>query len=149
MLAAFENREDAPMFKWPQGRLIRTICMIVALIIAADLAYNGAWANAGAYFSKTDAKSSLPQLIVGIIYSVLALIALVGGLIAIGFKPSSVDFLIEVEQEMTRVTWPTTSELVRSTSVIAIMIVTLAIGIFVVDWFNLRVLFEALYGSKS
>jgi len=137
------------MYKWPQGRVIRTICMVVALIIAADLAFNGARGNIGAYFGKAGSQASLPQLIVGIIYGVLALVALVGGLVAIGFKPASVDFLIEVEQEMGRVTWPTWSELVRSTAVIAVMIVTLAIGIFVVDWFNLRVLFEALYGSKS
>lgn len=137
------------MYKWPQGRVIRTISMIVALIIAADLAFNGAWANAGAYLGKSGSQGSLPQLVVGIIYGILALGALIGGLVAIGFKPASVDFLIEVEQEMTRVTWPTSSELVRSTAVIAIMIVTLAIGIFVVDWFNLRVLFEALYGSRS
>jgi len=137
------------MYKWPQGRVIRTICMIVALIIVADLAFNGAWANAGTYLGKADSKGSLPQLIVGIVYGVVALTVLIGGLIAIGFKAVSVDFLIEVEQEMTRVTWPTTSELVRSTTVIAVMIVTLAIGIFLVDWFNLRVLFEALYGSRS
>lgn len=137
------------MYKWPQGRVIRTISMIVALIIAADLAYNGAWANAGAYFSKTETQGSLPQLIVGSIYALLALIALVGGLIAIGFRPASVDFLIEVEQEMTRVTWPTSRELVRSTTVIALMIVMLTVVILLVDTFNIKVLFEALYGSRS
>jgi preprotein translocase SecE subunit len=136
------------MYKWPQGRVIRTISMILALVIAADLGINGAWANLGTYLDRSGGRS-LSLLIVGVIYAVLTAIALIGGLIAIGFKPASVDFLIEVEQEMTRVTWPTSNELIRSTAVIALMIVVLGIGIFVVDWFNLRVLFEALYGSRS
>ena len=136
------------MYKWPQGRLIRTISLILALVIAADLAFNGAWVNASTSLGKSGA-GTLPQLIVGIIYAALAFVALVGGVIAIGFKQKSVDFLIEVEQEMTRVTWPTSNELVRSTAVIAVMIVVLGVVIFVVDWFNLKVLFETLYGSRS
>jgi len=136
------------MYKWPQGKLIRAISLLLALVIAADLAFNGAWANTSTSLGKTGA-GTLPQLIVGIIYAVLAFVALVGGVIAIGFKQSSVDFLIEVEQEMTRVTWPASNELIRSTAVIAAMIVVLGLVIFIVDWFNLKVLFETLYGSRS
>lgn len=136
------------MYKWPKGQLIRIVVLILVLVIASDLAWNGARASLVNYYDDTSAASGhIRQAIFGYTYAVLALAALVAGVIAAGFHPVGVDFLIEVEQEMIRVTWPTRSELTRSTVVIAIMIVVLGLSIFAVDWFNLKVLFEAIYGS--
>lgn len=132
------------MYKWPQGRIIRTIALVLALVIAADLGFNGAWAQLSTYESGV---SSIRLLIVGGIYAALTLTVLVIGVVGAGFRAKTVDFLIEVEGEMGRVTWPTTNELIRSTIVIAIMVVVLGITIFAVDWFNLQVLFKALYGG--
>jgi preprotein translocase SecE subunit len=71
---------------------------------------------------------------------VLALAAFLAGLILIGFRPKTVDFLIEVEQEMVRVEWPTMNVLIRSTLIIAVAIVVLAVLILGVDSVNLQFL---------
>jgi preprotein translocase subunit SecE len=131
------------MYKWPQGRVIRTIGLVLAIVIAADFGWNGAHAQIEAYKQG----ANIRPLIVGGIYGLLALSSLIVGLVAIGFKKVSVEFLIDVEQEMLRVTWPTSSELIRATVVIAVMIVVMGVAIFAVDWFNLQVLFKALYGG--
>ncbi len=134
------------MYKWPQGRLIRVIAMIVALVIAADLAFTGSWAQIDTYLNSDAA--TIRQLVLGSIFGVLALVVLIGGIAAAGFVPKSADFLIEVEQEMARVTWPTGPDLIRSTIVIAVMIVFLGVGIFAVDWVNLHLL-DYLLQNKS
>ena len=58
--------------------------------------------------------------------------------------PRTVNWLIEVEQEMLRVTWPKQNEVVRSTVIIAIMTVVLAIVIFLVDWLNIQVVVNGI-----
>jgi preprotein translocase SecE subunit len=129
---------DAAMYKWPQGKVIRTVCAVLALVIAIDLGWNGAQSQLVPYFS--DEQRQWRQLVIGSFFALLSLIALFGGLIAVGFQKKSVDFLIEVEQEMTRVTWPTGRDLVRSTIFIAVMIVTLSAGILLVDFVNKNIL---------
>jgi preprotein translocase subunit SecE len=49
--------------------------------------------------------------------------------------PKFADFLIAVEAEMAKVSWPTWSELVRSSIVVIIVIVGLAIMLFGYDYF--------------
>jgi len=134
------------MYKWPQGRVIRTIAIIVALIVATDLGYNGAWARLSVYLD-ADA-GGWRQLLLGCIFGVAALAALLAGIIGAGFKPKSVDFLIEVEQEMTRVTWPKMPDLMRSTLFIALMIVILASSILAVDLMNKSVL-DYIFGATK
>ena len=130
------------MYKWPQGKVIRTINAILALIMAADLAHNGAWKYLGPYF---EGQGGVRSLVSGLIFAAVAAIALFGGLAAVTFHKRSVDFLIEVEQEMTRVTWPSGRELMRSTVFIALMIVVLAAGILAVDFVN-RNLLKFIFG---
>jgi preprotein translocase SecE subunit len=120
------------MYKWPQGRVIRTICLLLTLLVVADLGYHGVWAN----FAANDTTSQNKQMIMGGFFSVLCLGALVGGLVAAGFHPKAVDFLIEVELEMTKVEWPKGANLVRSTLIIAVAIVIMAVLIFGVDIVN-------------
>ncbi len=116
------------MYKWPEGRVIRIVCFIVAAVIATDIGWNAARADIFNYLG--DPK--LPILLRGIFYSLAALAVVVFALVAVGFKPASVDFLIEVEQEMLKVEWPT-KNLVRNTFIIAIVIVVVAGLIFLVN----------------
>jgi preprotein translocase SecE subunit len=120
------------MYKWPQGRVIRTICLLLTLLVVADLGYHGVWANFGA----SDTTSQNKQMILGGFFAVLCLGALVGGLVAAGFHPKAVDFLIEVELEMTKVEWPKGGNLVRSTLIIAVAIAIMAVLILGVDFVN-------------
>ncbi len=133
------------MYKWPQGKVIRTIGALLALVIAADLGW-AAQGRLGDFFA--DGSGDWHNTAVGAIYALSALTALIGGFIAVGFHPRSVDFLIEVEQEMTRVTWPTGRDLARSTMFIALMIVVLAAGILAVDYVN-RSLLKIIFKVES
>ncbi len=135
------------MYKWPQGRVIRMICLLATLAIAADLGYD-AYNRFDVYLNPGTDLVPWQTLAIAIIAGVLALGALIGGIVAIGFLPKSVDFLIEVEQEMVRVTWPTTRVLIQSTAWIAIMVVVLSIGIFLVDGLNYNLLAYIFGDSK-
>jgi len=134
------------MYKWPQGRLIRIICLIVSLLIAADLGYTGAYAKfATVGQSSTGTHADGRIIVVGSIFAAAAAFALIGGIVAAGFHKRAVDFLIAVEHEMTLVEWPTLKTLVRSTIVIAIVMVLLALIIFGVDALNHWLLFNVLF----
>ncbi|MBA3938833.1 MAG: preprotein translocase subunit SecE [Planctomycetes bacterium] len=126
------------MYKWPQGRVIRTACLVLTLLIALDLAYNGAYGPFSFYFEGKEGAGK--QLALGIFFAVVAVAALLAGLVAIGFHRRAVDFLIEVEQEMVNVEWPKPNALVKSTIIIAIAIVILGFLIFAVDFINIRLL---------
>lgn len=121
------------MYKWPQGRIVRIVCLVLTALVTFDLAYNGA-------YGPLTAGEGTKQFVVGIFFCVLAFAALVSGLIAAGFHPRAVDFLIEVEQEMVRVEWPATNVLIRSTIIIAIAIAVMAVVILGVDFVNLEFL---------
>jgi preprotein translocase SecE subunit len=133
------------MYKWPQGRVIRTICLILALVVAADLGYTGAYAKWAAANDAAQTDGHLRQLILAGIFAAASLAALIAGLIAAGFHPKSVDFLIEVEQEMVKVEWPKPNTLVRSTVVIAIAMCALAAIILGVDAINHWLLFDVIF----
>jgi len=114
---------------WPQGRLVRICVMVLGTLIAADLGYTGAYA-AFAGYSDTGANR---QLILGIVYGVLALASFGAGLIAAGPHKVAVQFLIEVQDEMTKVVWPKIGELWRSTLVVAVGIAVIAGIVFLTD----------------
>jgi preprotein translocase SecE subunit len=126
------------LYKWPQGRVIRTICLLLTALVTVDLVYNGAYGPMSFYL--TGGEGAAKQLTIGVIFSVLALAALIAGVVSIGFHPRAVDFLIEVEQEMVRVEWPTLNVLGRSTLIIAIAIVVMAVLILGVDFINFQFL---------
>ncbi len=119
------------MYKWPQGRVLRIICLIIAAVVCADLAYNGGYARYDAYTQQTD--GNIRQVILAGVFAALALAALIAGFVAVGFHKQAVDFLIEVEQEMVKVEWPKTDVLWKSTIVIALTIVILSAIIFGMD----------------
>jgi preprotein translocase subunit SecE len=111
---------------WPQGRIVRLCVIGLGLLFAADLGYNGAYAAFGTWAGDAAGSGALRQLILGIIYAVLAAGALLAGLVAAGPHKQAVKFLIEVQDEMFKVTWPKGGELWRSTLVIALAIAVLA-----------------------
>ncbi len=115
---------------WPQGRILRICVMVLAGIIAADIAGNGAYGGIAAWA----ADGSQRQLILGIVYAVLALAVALAGLIAAGPHRQAVAFLISVQEEMARVTWPKVGELWRSTLVIAVAIAVIAGVVFFADF---------------
>lgn len=119
------------MYKWPQGRVIRIISLILAAVIGADLAFNGGYARFEAY--RQGGEASTRQLAIAIVFAVLSVAAMLSALVAIGFHKKAVDFLIEVEHEMVRVEWPKTDTLWKSTVVIALTIVVLSAIIFGMD----------------
>ena len=121
------------MYKWPQGRVIRTIGFILAALICADLAYNGGYGRFAAYQSATEAAAGTRQLILAAIFGALTAAAALAAVSGIGFHRKAVDFLIEVEQEMTKVEWPKWDSLWRSTLIIAVAVVILAMVIFGID----------------
>lgn len=127
------------MYKWPQGRVIRTVCLLLILVISADLGWD-AYNHFDTYFNPTGESANWRVLVPACISTLATLVILIGGIVAVGFKHVAVDFLIEVEQEMVRVTWPTPRNLVQSTIWIAVMIVILTAGIFAVDSVNFKIL---------
>jgi preprotein translocase SecE subunit len=118
---------------WPQGRIVRICVMVLAALIAADLGYTGAYAAFATYSGDAAGSGAVRQLTLGVVYGVLALTALVIGLGAAGPHPKSVQFLIEVQDEMTKVTWPKGGELWRSTLVVALGIAVIAGIVFLTD----------------
>ena len=128
------------MYKWPQGRVIRTICLILSLIVAADLGYTGAYAKITASLDPQNATAQMRQLVLGVVFAVASAVALIGGIVAAGFHHKAVEFLIEVEQEMVKVEWPQPNTLVRSTLVIALAIAVLAGLIALSDFILLNLL---------
>lgn len=121
------------MYKWPQGRIVRIVCLVLTALVTFDLAYNGA-------YGPLTAGEGTKQLVIGIVFCVLAFAAMVAGLVTAGFHSKTVDFLIEVEQEMVRVEWPKTNVLIRSTLIIAVAIAVMAVFILGVDYVNLHFL---------
>jgi preprotein translocase subunit SecE len=56
--------------------------------------------------------------------------------------PSFADFLIAVEAEMNKVSWPTRAELIRSSIVVILLIVFLALLLFGYDIFWRQLLYQ-------
>lgn len=116
---------------WPKGRVIRIIGLVLVALLVADLGYNGAYAAFAA--ASAGGEGAHRQIALGAIYGGLGLAVMVVGIAAVGFHRKAVEFLIEVEDEMTKVVWPGYSELWRSTLVIAIGVTLLAGMIFLSD----------------
>lgn len=123
------------LYKPNQGRLIRqtTFAAIVLFVVL------GSWSMKNTWGAQGGDNSTL------FTYAVPGVVLVVG--LWIGYRllnmPRFADFLIAVEAEMNKVTWPTRTELVRSSIVVILVIGALAIILFGYDivW---RKLFEYL-----
>ena len=133
------------LYKWPQGRILRIIMLIAVLLITWDLGWSGygqysAWATA-------DEPDTSNLIYMGLLGTMSA-VAFFVGLAMVGFVPRTAQFLIEVEQEMAKVNWPSRADLIRSTILIAILAVVLALLIVVIDLFNNKLIYEWILGES-
>jgi preprotein translocase subunit SecE len=112
------------LYKRSQGKIARQVTF-AALAIIVGLA---AWCMSDYYAGKLESGNIARYLVPGIV--------LVGGLWA-SFRlvqmPSFADFLISVEAEMNKVSWPSWSELVRASIVVILLIFILAAILFFYD----------------
>ena len=110
-------------YKRSQGKLARQITMATIWIVVAL----GCWS-----LYETTMMQSQRQIIQ---MGVPGLLLLIGGWI--GYRlvnyPPFADFLIAVEAEMNKVSWPTWRELSRSTIVVIVLIVGLTAILFTLD----------------
>jgi preprotein translocase subunit SecE len=113
---------SAALYKRSQGRLARQItCIVIWLVVAI-----GCWRMSTQVLNRTEAP---------IRYGVPAAVLVIG--MWIGYRlvnyPPFADFLIAVEAEMNKVSWPTWRELSRSTVVVIVLIVGLTAVLFGLD----------------
>ncbi|MCC9602360.1 preprotein translocase subunit SecE [Stieleria sp. JC731] len=115
----------ATVFKPNQGRIVRQLTALSIWLIVAL----GAWS----LYSTLNGTSSNNVLVVGV---PLALV-LVGFWFAFRLVnwPVFADFLIAVEAEMKKVTWPARDEVKRASIVVILTIVILAVSLFLFDIF--------------
>jgi preprotein translocase subunit SecE len=111
------------LYKRTQGRMVRQITCLVIWVAF----FIGAWRM-----------YSLMSTAQPVFKYVIPAVLLVAGL-WIGYRivnlPSFADFLIAVEAEMNKVSWPTRSELVRASMVVIILIFGLTVVLFGYDLF--------------
>ncbi|TVR45571.1 MAG: preprotein translocase subunit SecE [Planctomycetota bacterium] len=133
------------LYRWPQGRILRVIVLVAVILMALDLGL-GAWGQYSAWATATE--RDLSNLIYMGLLGSLGAIILIYGVLAVVVLPKPAQFLIEVEQEMARVTWPSRADLIRSTILIALLSVILAVVIAVVDLFNYWLVYTNIIGGN-
>lgn len=124
------------IYKRSQGKIVRqTTCVSIWVVVAIGawrLYYTGSLADFG------------PQ----VNYGLPALLLVIG--FWLGYRivnyPVFADFLIAVEAEMNKVSWPSRAELVRSSIVVIILIFGLTVVLFVYDilWHRLLQLLQVI-----
>lgn len=117
------------LYKRNQGKLVRQLtagAAITAVLLTA-------WTMSIHLFTDS------PQAVQ---YGVPAVLALVGvwAVYRLVNYPPFADFLIDVEGEMTKVSWPSAGEIKRATVVVLVTMVTLSLVLFLYDLVWLRVL---------
>ncbi|MCU0879892.1 MAG: preprotein translocase subunit SecE [Pirellulaceae bacterium] len=117
----FESLLKTDIYKRSQGRITRQVTCIVIWVVFAL----GAWRL----------YSIMPAAQPVVKYAIPAVL-LVGGL-WLGYRvvnqPTFADFLIAVEAEMNKVSWPSQAELIRASIVVIVLILVLVALISVYD----------------
>lgn len=111
------------LFKRNQGRIVRQVTFI-AVAVAVAL---GLW-RMNATFSQ-EVGATIRYILTGILLAAGLWIAY-----RLVNVPQFADFLIAVEAEMAKVSWPTRTEVYRSSVVVLLMIFSLAVVLFVFDF---------------
>lgn len=115
---------QASVYKPNQGRIVRQLTALAIWIVIGL----GCWSMYGTLRGAMDAGSWM--------IPVIPSIALLAGL-WFGYRvvnwPRFADFLIAVEAEMNKVTWPAKDELIRASIVVMFTIFFLAIALFLFD----------------
>ncbi len=124
MTAYLQELFQLRLFKPKQGRHARQATLIaIGVVLAA-----GAWALKG----WLEAEGFSTGQVIGIPLAVLA----ATGWMAFRLiqMPKFAEFLIAVEAEMSKVSWPTQSELLKASGVVIFVIFGLAALLFMYDW---------------
>ena len=115
---------QADLYKKTQGKKVRqgtayalAIIFLVAAYQTTVMLRNATWAN-----------EAIAYIAGGLIFALGAWISY-----RIVNWPRFADFLISVEAEMNKVSWPTRSELIRSSVVVLVVLFILAIALFLFD----------------
>ncbi|MDQ7779006.1 MAG: preprotein translocase subunit SecE [Planctomycetota bacterium] len=137
-------------YKKGQGRIVRTtaaVSMALFLVFGCLALYNyvtaGWWTNI--LFTVPVAES---QIRIGMLVSLgICVVGAIGLYGLVLNRPRLADFLIEVESEMYKVAWPSTSEWRGSSFVVILSVVLMGMFLFLVDQL-LTVLMQVLgFGS--
>lgn len=132
----FSNLFQTGLYKRNQGRISRQVTF-AAIWIAASL---GAW--------QVHAIAAANDIVLRLVVP-LGIVVL-GAWLAYRLVnlPSFADFLISVEAEMTKVTWPTRTELIRGSVVVIFTIFFLAGSLFAFDtvW---RLIFMVIFENQG
>ena len=126
MAALLQELVQTGIYKRTQGRITRQVTFAaIALTIAIGL-YR---------MHELLRLANVSTRVVGIEYWLPGLLLVAGVWIAYRLVniPGCADFLIGVEAEMSKVSWPTRTELVRASLVVLALIFALAILLFVYD----------------
>ena len=125
-----------------------TYARATAYAIGALLVLFGAWSLYATINRPNQFEvAQLPVLGTVSAFQVIALVVAAGGLFALHWvlnKPKSVDLMIETEQEMKKVSWPTIPEVWNATLVVVAVTATLAVTMSVFD-LALRKLFHLVF----
>lgn len=121
------------VYKPNQGRIVRQLTALAIWVVVAL----GCWSL---YSTLRGALDSSSYLIPGI--PSLALLAGVWFGYRVVNWPKFADFLIAVEAEMNKVTWPSKDELVRASIVVMFTIAFLAMALFLFD-----ILWQAIFNA--
>ncbi len=124
------NLLQTAIYKPNQGRIVRQVTALAIWIVAAVGCYRLYITLRGSFDLSPWISTGIPVL-------------LCAAGCWFGFRvvnwPRFADFLIAVEAEMNKVTWPSKSELVRAAIVVILTILVLAIALFLFDivwqWF--------------
>jgi preprotein translocase subunit SecE len=124
------------IYKRSQGRIVRqATCLAIWLAFAI-----GAW-RMHVYMH-----AAVPGNLIVLSYLVPTLVLILG--FWLGYRivnlPSFADFLIAVEAEMNKVSWPSQAELVRSSIVVIILIFGLTFVLFTYDLFWMWLMSQVL-----
>lgn len=121
--AFFQELFRVGLYKRTQGRIARqvTFATIAVAILAGGYQLYNSMIQAG-NLSRTLAPAALVVVLLWIAYRLVNL-------------PAFADFLIAVEAEMNKVSWPTRAELYRSSVVVLVTVFVLATLLFFFDFF--------------
>ena len=112
------------IYKRSQGRVTRQVTFATVAITLVL----GVW--------RLSATLKVSSSLAGVYYGVPGLLLLAGLWVAyrVVNVPALADFLIAVEAEMNKVSWPTRNELIRSSIVVLVTIFALAAVLFMYDY---------------
>jgi len=114
----------ASFYKPNQGRIVRQLTALAIIVITALASWSLYNALRGGFSDQPMVRWALPAL---------TLLAGVWFAFRVVNWPRFADFLIAVEAEMNKVTWPSREELIRAAIVVIFTIFFLAIALFIFD----------------